>query len=235
VIVSLEQSKLKQTLIMRNTLVVVLAFTSGFVDALAFLRLGVFASVLTGNTILVALAIDSGNILHAAVLLLAILGYISGVTIGARIANPLPAPEKIWSSAVTKALLIEFLVLLLLAIAGFFATVKPSGPFLYSLVALAASAMGIQSAAVQALGLRDISTTYITGTYTTFIDRLVSPRRSKPGKDKVEKRLYVYVIVMYVLAAIAGCAMETHWLHEALIVPVISTGFVIAVARIRMS
>jgi uncharacterized membrane protein YoaK (UPF0700 family) len=130
------------------------------------------------------------------------------------VANPLPAPEKIWPSAVTKALLIEFLVFLPLAIAGFFATARPSGPFLYSLVALAASAMGIQSAAVQALGLRDISTTYITGTYTTFIDRLVSPRRSKTGKVTVEKRLYVYVIVMYVLAAIAGCAMETHWLRS---------------------
>ena len=220
---------------MRNTLVVVLAFTSGFVDAVAFLRLGVFASVLTGNTILVALAIDSGNIPHAAVLLLAILGYISGVTIGARIANPTQAPEKIWPSAITKTLLIEFLALLLLAIAGFSATAKPSGPFLYSLVALAALAMGIQSAAVQALGLPDISTTYITGTYTTFISRLVSPRGSKTGKVTVEKRLYVYVIVMYVLAAIAGCAMETHWLQEALIIPVISIGFVIAVARIRMS
>ncbi|MFZ0223693.1 MAG: hypothetical protein WAM42_18580 [Candidatus Nitrosopolaris sp.] len=80
-----------------------------------------------------------------------------------------------------------------------------------------------------------ISTTYITGTYTTFISRLVSPRRSKTGKVTVEKRLYVYVIVMNVLAAIAGCAMETHWLQEALIIPVISIGFVIAVARIRMS
>jgi uncharacterized membrane protein YoaK (UPF0700 family) len=87
-----------------------------------------------------------------------------GVTIGARIANPTPAPEKIWPSAITKALLIEFLVLLLLAIAGFFAPAEPSGPFLYPLVALAALAMGIQSAAVQALGLSDISTTYITGT-----------------------------------------------------------------------
>ncbi len=220
---------------MRNTLVVVLAFTSGFVDALAFLKLGVFASVLTGNTILVALAIGSGNILHAAIVLLAILGYLSGVSIGARIANPTAAPEKIWPRAITKALLIEFLVLLLLAIAGFFAPVKPSGPFLYSLVTLAAIAMGIQSSAVQVLRLPDISTTYITGTYTTFISRLVSPRRSKMDKVTVDKRLYVYVIVMYVLAAIAGCAMETHWLHEALIIPVISIGFVIAVARIRMS
>jgi uncharacterized membrane protein YoaK (UPF0700 family) len=94
--------------------------------------------------------------------------------------------------------------------------------------------MGIQGAAVQPLGVPDIPTTYITGTYTTFISRLVSPRCLKIGKVTVEKRLYVYVIVMYVLAAIAGCATEIHWWQEALIIPV-TTGFVIAVARFRMS
>ena len=52
-----------QTLIVRNTLVVVLAFTSGFIDALAFLRVGVFASVQTANTVLLGLAFGSGNIL----------------------------------------------------------------------------------------------------------------------------------------------------------------------------
>jgi hypothetical protein len=42
--------------------------------------------------------------------------------------------------------------------------------------------------AVQALGLPDISTTYITGTYTTFISRLASPRRLKIGKVTVKKK-----------------------------------------------
>jgi uncharacterized membrane protein YoaK (UPF0700 family) len=234
----LEQPKINQSLVLRDTLVVVLAFTSGFVDALTFLRLGVFASVLTGNTVLVALAIGSGDFLHAVTLLVAILGYISGVAIGARIANPTPLPQKIWPRAITKALVVEFLVLLLLAIGGFFASAKPSGPFLYTPVALAALAMAIQSAAVHSLGLPDISTTYITGTYTTFISRLVGPRSSKSLKNTesgtVGKRLYVYVIVMYVLAAIAGCMAESHWLLEALIIPVITIGFVISVARIRM-
>jgi uncharacterized membrane protein YoaK (UPF0700 family) len=88
----LEQPKINQSLVLRDTLVVVLAFTSGFVDALTFLRLGVFA------TVLVALAIGSGDFLHAVTLLVAILGYISGVAIGARIANPTPLPQKIWPS-----------------------------------------------------------------------------------------------------------------------------------------
>ena len=56
-----------QSVIMRNMLVVVLAFTSGFIDALSFLGLGVFASVQTGNTVLLGLAIGSGKIFQALV------------------------------------------------------------------------------------------------------------------------------------------------------------------------
>jgi len=132
-----------QTLIVRDTLVVVLAFTSGFIDALAFLSLGVFASVQTANTVLLGLAFGSGNILQALLSLIAIICYIGGVAIGARVVNPTPIPEKIWPRAVTKAFVIEVLVLLLLAIGGFFAGNKPTGPVLYVLVALATIAMGI--------------------------------------------------------------------------------------------
>jgi uncharacterized membrane protein YoaK (UPF0700 family) len=39
-------------------LLVVLAFTSGFIDAISFLGLAVFASVMTGNTVLLGLSIN---------------------------------------------------------------------------------------------------------------------------------------------------------------------------------
>jgi hypothetical protein len=42
----------------RNMLLVVLAFTSGFIDAISFLGLAVFASVMTGNTVLLGLSIN---------------------------------------------------------------------------------------------------------------------------------------------------------------------------------
>ena len=83
-----------QSVIMRNMLVVVLAFTSGFIDALSFLGLGVFASVQTGNTVLLGLAIGSGKIFQALVSLAAITGYIGGVALGARIVDPIPVPPK---------------------------------------------------------------------------------------------------------------------------------------------
>jgi uncharacterized membrane protein YoaK (UPF0700 family) len=227
-----------QTLIVRNMLVVVLAFTSGFIDALSFLGFGVFASVQTANTVLLGLAIGSGKILEALVSLVAITGYIGGVAIVARIVDPTPVPQRIWPRAVTKSFVIEVLVLLLLAIGEFFAASKPSGPVLYTLIGLATIAMGIQSAAVRALGVPDISTTYITGTWTSLVSSLASGRRSKTfkstGNRAVETRLKAAVVVVYVLAAIAGGVAETNWLLKAAIIPVISIVLVIAVARIRM-
>jgi uncharacterized membrane protein YoaK (UPF0700 family) len=73
-----------QTVNVRNMLVLVLAFTSGFVDVLSFLGFNVFASVMTANTVLLGIAIGSGNILHALGSLLALVGYIGGVALGAR-------------------------------------------------------------------------------------------------------------------------------------------------------
>jgi uncharacterized membrane protein YoaK (UPF0700 family) len=107
-----------QTVNVRSMLVVVLAFTSGFMDALSFLGLNVFASVLTGNTLL-GLAIGSRNILQPLVSLVAIVGYIAGVALGARIVDPTPVPQKIWPGAVTRALMIEVLVLSVLQLEDF--------------------------------------------------------------------------------------------------------------------
>ncbi|MFY9868304.1 MAG: hypothetical protein WAK17_01155, partial [Candidatus Nitrosopolaris sp.] len=80
---------------------------------------------------------------------------------------------------------------------------------------------------------------YITGTYTSLVSSLASHRRSKTlkstSKGTVETRLKAAVIVVYVLAAIAGGVAEVSWLLKAAIIPVISIGLVIAVARIRMS
>ncbi len=48
-----------QILYLRNILLVALASMSGFMDAKSFIGLDVFASVLTGNTVLLGLAIST--------------------------------------------------------------------------------------------------------------------------------------------------------------------------------
>jgi uncharacterized membrane protein YoaK (UPF0700 family) len=104
---------------------------------------------------------------------------------------------------------------------------------------LAAIAMGIQGTAVNALGVSGICTTYITGTWTSLISSHASrrcPTTSKnTGKESLVTRLQAAVVVVYVLAAIAGGIAETNWLLKAAIIPVFGIGLVIAVARVRMS
>ncbi len=84
---------------------VALASMSGFMDAISFIGLDVFASVLTGNTVLLGLAISTGNILNVIVPLVAITGFIGGVVLGNRLAEPnLDLQKQIWPATVTRAL-----------------------------------------------------------------------------------------------------------------------------------
>lgn len=225
---------------LRNILIVVLAFTSGFIDAISFLGLAVFASVMTGNTVLLGLAIGTGNVPLGLGALFALVGYIGGVILGVRIVGQFTIQQKIWPNTVTKAFVIEALVLLMLAIGGLFSGSKPSDLVLYTFVVFASVAMGVQSAAVNALGISGISTTYITGTWTSLISSLARPNRQRTSKSKgtsteiLTTRLQAMVVVAYIVAAVTGGISEINWSLKAAIIPVITVGFVIAVARIRM-
>jgi uncharacterized membrane protein YoaK (UPF0700 family) len=99
--------------------------------------------------------------------------------------------------------------------------------------------MGVQSAAVNALGVSGISTTYITGTWTSLVGSLARRRRPTTSKSKskeiLKTRLQAAVVVVYVLAAIVGGVIEINWSLKAAIIPVIAVGLVIAVARIRIN
>jgi len=99
--------------------------------------------------------------------------------------------------------------------------------------------MGVQSAAVNALGVSGISTTYITGTWTSLVGSLARRRRPTTSKSKskeiLKTRLQAAVVVVYVLAAIVGGVIEINWSLKAAIIPVIAVGLVIAVARIRIT
>jgi uncharacterized membrane protein YoaK (UPF0700 family) len=168
---------------------IALAFGSGALDVANFTRLGgVFASVMTGNIVLAGLAIARGSVsllLHS---LCAIAGYVVGVAAGTRIAwfhSPeaagSPTEKASWAPHVRVALSLE-LVLLCGVTAGWFASdARPLGALQFSLLALAAAAMGVQSAAADQMGLKGVSTTYLTGTLTGLVVSLARPGRKREG------------------------------------------------------
>ncbi len=154
---------------------VVLALTTGAVDAVTYLRLGkVFSSVITGNLALLGVSSGQRNAGLAVNAGLALVGYGAGVLAGGAFAGTPEQNQVTWPRRVTVTLTAELLVLAgfsggWLALGG-----RPSGGPRLVLLAVAAAAMGMQSTAVRRLG--QMSATYLTSTLTGILEALAIRR-----------------------------------------------------------
>ena len=159
----------------RARLVVVLAVTSGATDAIGFLALGsAFTSVMTGNMVLLGVGTAGRDAVLIVSCCVAILGFVVGAAVGASVAGSPAEGDPLWPSAVTVALYIE--LALFVAFAGLwwgFGS-APGADWLFPLLALNAGALGLQSSAIQRFGVSGLSTTYLTGTLTTIVSRLIA-------------------------------------------------------------
>ena len=92
----------------RDALVVALAMATGGMDAIGFIALGgVFASVMTGNLVLLGVSVGHRNGSLAAHVGVALAGYIMGVAAGALVAGRPDGRRSTWPARVTAALLVE--------------------------------------------------------------------------------------------------------------------------------
>jgi uncharacterized membrane protein YoaK (UPF0700 family) len=159
----------------RNVLIVVLALVSGATDATGFLALGgAFTSVMTGNMVLMGVAIGSGDGSAVGLLLAAFGGYVAGAALGARVAGTARADDATWPTAVTRTVTIELALFVVFAIAWWLLGSDPSTGWGAPLLALTAAALGLQSSAILRFGVPGLSTTYLTGTLTTVVVRLAT-------------------------------------------------------------
>jgi uncharacterized membrane protein YoaK (UPF0700 family) len=158
--------------------VMLLAMTSGALDAIGFLGLGgVFASVMTGNVVLLGLSAGTRNGLLAAHAVVAISGYVIGVTAAVRaVGDRSPTSTAGWFTVVNAVLAIEVGLVAMFAIGWELARGKPTTPSQLALIGIAATAMGLQSAAVRVSSGAGLSTTYLTGTLTDVVAALASGR-----------------------------------------------------------
>jgi uncharacterized membrane protein YoaK (UPF0700 family) len=161
----------------RNALVVVLIVASGSLDAVGFLRLGgVFTSVMTANMVLLGVSAGTHDAALAAHVGAAFGGYILGSFIGSRASGPAQADQPAWPDRVSRTLTLE--LALLTAFAAWWEATggHPPATQNYGLLAINATALGIQSAAVLRFGVPGLSTTYLTGTLTQFVASLTRGR-----------------------------------------------------------
>jgi uncharacterized membrane protein YoaK (UPF0700 family) len=197
-------------------MLVLLAVGAGCVDAVSFLGLGqVLTAAMTGNTVLLGLALGRADGLGALRSTVALLAFFAGVMLGASIARRSP-PDPIWSPGVAAALALE--VMLLAALASAWHLVEGAERWVdarFLLIAAAGLAMGVQSAVAYRIGVPGIATTYVTGTLTSLGTRLVARlrRRPSPGDqvdDVATSWLPAKVWLAYGGGAVFAGAME-HW------------------------
>ncbi len=223
-----------------------LSLAAGCVDAAGFLGFDeVFVANMTGNTVLLGIAIgqaDSEAVLHAGT---ALAGFICGVAVGA-LAVGRKQESVVWPGRVTAALAIELAALA--AFAGVWLANGSilSGGVVFLLISLSALAMGIQSSAVRRLGVPGVATTYITGTLTNLtemtIDWLRTIRKTpvenqdQPEPEPPSARgllLPADVWLAYGAGAVVGGSAKFLWWPMAILFPAGIVGVVVCMATIR--
>ncbi|WP_373510311.1 DUF1275 family protein [Thiocapsa sp.] len=142
----------------------ILTLAAAGVDAMVILGFNVLTAAQTGNTVLLAVAVARGDAETGLSAAVSVAAFVVGAVAGEILCG--------WSTSghrrepgILPALLIE--VLLLISLLVLWLPAEPTaGLSGVAVVALAALAMGVQSAAV--LRLQGPSTTYITGMLATF-------------------------------------------------------------------
>lgn len=157
-------------------LLAVLSAAAGCLDVVAVTRLGgPFASVITGNLVLLGRAVATVDGRMVVDTSTAVGSYGVGVAVGTL---GLRGGGAGWCRRTS--LVVGFEVVLLIGVAaGWLVTgAQPGYPTTALLLGLAAAAMGVQSAITISTGVRGASTTYLTGTLTSVVRVLVrGPRR----------------------------------------------------------
>ncbi len=172
---------------LRHLLVVVLTINSGATDAIGFVALGgVFTSVMTGNMVLLGVSVGERDADLARSSIAAIACFVLGAGIGAKIAH-LPRPDDpVWPRAVSRALTVELGIYLLWALGWLLTKGRPEGWLQLGLLVVLAAGLGVQSSAIQRFGVSGLSTTYLTGTLTSVVIRLMTGHKLGHVMDSVQ-------------------------------------------------
>ncbi|MEI2285107.1 YoaK family protein [Paenibacillus polysaccharolyticus] len=148
-----------------------LCMSAGMVDVIGYLGLGhVLTANMTGNIVLLGIAIARAQEFVVLRALLALIGFIAGNAIAAHMLGKVKTKNG-WSPRVTAVFTVESILLLLFAIlmiTPFFEQLS------YLLIVLLAVAMGMQTTAARRIGIAGISTTVLTNNLAAVIEDAVS-------------------------------------------------------------
>ncbi len=222
----------------RDLRVLGLTWAAGCIDAIGYLGLGhVFTANMTGNTVLLGLAIGQAHVRAVLRTLVALGGFAGGLALGALVVGHAREAAP-WPAGVTRAVALEMVLLGALAL-SWALTGEPREPgTVHALIALCALAMGIQSAAVRRLSVPGIVTTYITGTLTSIVLGLVPRWSDDPDASPAmqwERRhtLQALVFGVYGVAALVSGMLHARRPTLVMALPFLAVAAVVAGAARR--
>jgi uncharacterized membrane protein YoaK (UPF0700 family) len=228
-------------------LVVLLAFAAGSVDALSYLGLGnIFTANQSGNIVLLGLGLGQGHSLATLRSLVSLLGFLVGVGLAVLIGVPLTRQMR-WSAAITWVLAFESVILLSLTLWGALARPNAETTAILPFIVLAATAMGMQSITLWALGVPGVTSTVIASTLTLLMGisgaelrrpldmsapaaQESSPARPAPLAPPSRAGLLALVVGVYLLAAIVTGVAERTFLLAAAAIPTATVALVVVAA-----
>lgn len=187
---------------MHLALMLVLTFGTGIVDAIGYLGLDrVFTGNMTGNVVILGMALVGGDDLPVLGPVLALAGFMAGAALSGRVLRHAPHA---WTRRTNLLLvLVGVLVLALAAVLGLVA--DPGTPLLLTVTTLLGAAMGIQAGTARFIGVKDVTTVVVTSTITGLAADSVLG--SGKGGGTGRRTLAVLLIVA---GAAAGAAL-LHW------------------------
>lgn len=192
-------------------LMLALTFSTGIVDAVGFLGLDrVFTGNMTGNVVILGMAIAGGGDLPVMGPLLALLGFMAGAALaGWRLRGAEPG----WPPQATAFLALAALLVMTTGVGLMFMGGHVPAPTEISFTTILGSAMGLQAATARHIAVKDVTTVVVTSTITAFSGALI--RGTGASGKAMDRRLAAIVLIL--VGAVVGAALLRWQLGAGLI------------------
>ena len=186
------------------TLMLALTFSTGIADAVGYLGLDrVFTGNMTGNVVILGMAIAGGDDLPVVGPLLALGTFMAGAAVGGVVLRPVEAG---WSARTTSMFGVVGLLMVVLTV--LLVTFDDDLPYAVQLTVtgLLALAMGLQAATARHLAVKDVTTVVVTSTITG----LAADWRLARGGGKHAGRRTAAIALICAGAAVGALLVQAH-------------------------
>ena len=177
----------------------ILAIVAGYADAVGFLAFGAFAGAMTGNTVLLGIALAGADFGAAAQSAVIILSFLAGVAASAVLGRKLP----------------------LVAILGIEAVAIIAAALIAPLVAapVLAFAMGLQNATMTRFAGANLNTVVLTGNLQKMVQGFLGrfAGSTKPPKSEAAESAMIGGLWIAYLGGVVAGALAHHWIAYPLL------------------